>query len=189
MSSIIPLLLAPFLLCLWGCNSCPFPDTSEAAFSVEGSVTGSESPECATAVALWLGDVGEGDYTYKYGEGAADGDAFAVTFDDPPPDEAILAGWAGIAFVAVLPEGESLADGIVEEEEFGEAGFTMRHAVIWKPGDPSITGTWLDGFPAGWSCGGCVGSQGFDEFEPVDCGEVEIQTGDAIEETEFCEWT
>ena len=36
MKTTTPSLLPTSLLYLWGCNSCPFPDTSGTAFSVEG---------------------------------------------------------------------------------------------------------------------------------------------------------
>ncbi|MEO8700365.1 MAG: hypothetical protein ABI867_09990 [Kofleriaceae bacterium] len=126
----------------------------------------------ASAVGLWVVTSPAPGYTFKLGDGTTVINAFDISFDREPPENARNAGGIGIALIGLLPGLATLPDGVVEGN-VNLIGLTTNHAVVFKL--PGATGQpWAGQFPDGFSCGQCIrtGGEAPDELEPIDCSLV-----------------
>lgn len=172
--------------------------------SVQGLVTampGAIVPGEGKVLVIWAVAAGSPDYSYKYGEGASSGTSFTLTLPTAPPEEALGdyspagLGQLGVGLLSLVPSDFQLPDGRVTDLEAIRAarvGVSRRHAIIWRAGpwEQSELG-WPSSFPDGqYACGRCVEDDNdfFDNYEPVDCAEVEILVGD-LDTVEPCNWT
>jgi hypothetical protein len=154
---------------------------------------------------LWSVSSGSPDYIYMFGQGEASGDAFTMTFDGPPPAEAINSYGVGVAVIGGLAsESTPLASGRCEEDCLGFPGrqakmgvpfadaFADRYAVIWVDASKDFSNPklpdWMRNAPKGYSCVKGVPStnDGFDGFEQVDCAQVVLRVDMKFE---FVNWT
>ena len=165
------------------------PDAMVAPVIISGGTLGGP-PQSDTAIIIWTVTSGSPDYIYKYGQGmtSASGTSYSYTITlpgTPPPPEAINSYGVGVGIVAILPQGVSIADGIVDDRDLENANVSRRHAVIWRESGASVV-EWVNGFSDGFSCGICQDGEGFDIYVPAPCDEVDV---DVSRPEEFCNWT
>jgi len=170
------------------------PDAPAGAFDFAGPVSGATPPASAKVIVIWTVSSGQ-DYSYKYGEGTSSGTQYVVSLAaDPPPAEALNTldtSSAGVGFLLLVPADTVVPDGVVDETQLPTPlGASARHAIIWRNDGTDQFLPWTADFPSGeYACGACVDSTtGFDSYTPVDCTEVDIQSGD-LAALDFCNWT
>lgn len=155
-------------------------------------VGGGTAPSDAKTVVVWVSDIGQGDFIYKWGEGTATATTFTANVMTPVPNDATFGGLLGVGVVALVPSSANIPDGVVEDGVFTTTalGFTGEYSIIYRPNtDPTPEPSWDEDFPVGLSCGKCVPqAQGFDTFEPVPCSEVKLQVG-PMSAIQGCNWT
>jgi hypothetical protein len=175
--------------------ACGREGSGGPAGDVSGTVTpvgGGTVPPASNALVVWVSDVGQGDFIYKWGEGTSAAEAFSIDVALPVPDQATFGGRLGVGLAVLIPSGMTIPDGVVADDAVIDTalGFSGEYAVIFRPNtSPFPEAAWVDAFPAGLSCGRCVPQEtGFDTFTPVSCSEVKIQVGPRSA-VFICNWT
>lgn len=154
------------------CSDPPAP-----AFRVDGFVDVPTGPG-GSMLALWH----TGAAVYKFGDGVRLGSAFAIAFDDAPPDAALDDG-VGIALLALVPELTTVPDGPTDPARIQIDGITARYAVTYRR--EGATGpAWVAALPLGFGCARCVDGADLDGWEPAPCEEVLVQPAP----TPRCQW-
>jgi len=165
---------------------------SGAGGGVTGTVVevGGTAPISANVVVLWLSDVGQGDFLYKWGEGTANPDSWGVDVATPVPDEATFGGLLGIGLATMVPSATTVPDGVVADTiETSVLGAAGNFAIVFRPDASPSQVDWVNDFPVGLSCGVCVPqADGFDTFMPVSCDSLELEVG-PLDALTFCNWT
>ena len=155
-------------------------------------VGGGSAPAMGKTFVIWVSDIGQGDFVYKYGEGTATMTTFTANVTPPVPNDATFGGKLGVGFVALVPSGTVMADGVADEAMLSAAmlGLSGEYTIIYRPNTtPFPEATWANDFPAGLSCGKCVEqTTGFDTFTPVPCSEMKLQVGPEAS-IKVCDWT
>jgi len=165
--------------------------------TIRGPVDSEVQGEGRTAVLLWEVLSGSPEYLYKFGDGTVANGQFSITLPSEPPADAINSFGLGIAFVAVLPAGQTIADGKLAVDPFtpdNMAGISTRYSVIWRAQTLSLPSTapvdfWPLSFPEGYACGACTPKPdggSFEAFAPTSCDHVQITTYDI---DQMCNWT
>ncbi|HTL34928.1 MAG TPA: hypothetical protein VL326_17485 [Kofleriaceae bacterium] len=167
-------------------------DTPASGHTVDGTVVemGGTAPATGEAIVLWVSDIGQGDFVYKWGQGTATATTFNVDVVTPVPNDATFGGMVGVGTVALVPSGTSVPDGVVPDSTFNTAlGYTGEYAIIYRPSASSAPASWVDAFPVGLACGKCVHqTSGLDTFMPVACSTVVLGVGPQSM-TYTCNWT
>ncbi len=184
--------LCSIVLVLAACGGDDAPSV-EADFVADGTVIpvgAGTTPADGTAIVLWSGDNGQGDFLFKHGEGPATPKAFAVGVDEPLPADATFGNTFGVGVVALVDASVTVPEGVVEDSVFETQlrGFAGQYAIVFKASESPTGVEWSDAFPVGLSCGKCVkATSGFDSFTPVACTELELQVG-TESEVDICNW-
>jgi hypothetical protein len=155
------------------------------------NVSGQPVPVNARVVVAWVVTSAEPDYTYIYGEGTVEGDAYRVGFPAAPPTVALNAGQIGVGIV-ILTSGSGLHSGMRLEDAPANTvllGGTGNYAVIYKAVDTVTRVDWADPFPLGFGAGVGVDRPGdFDAFAPTVPTGLELIVDD-IDNIDFVNWT
>jgi len=192
-------LLASVVLASTACGDSPVgTGEGKLPFTVSGPLdnrTAAPVPEGARAVVLWVVSSGSPDYAYVYGAGTVDRatNRFTVTFDAPPPAEALnQPDGLGVGIVllttdATLAEGRWPADYDMAKI----VGLSGQHAVIYLSGDPAKEPVaWLRAFRRGFNVGEGITIPGstFDGFAPVSADAVRLIVDD-LDNIDVVNWT
>jgi hypothetical protein len=169
-------------------------DTPTSGHTAEGTVVevgGGTAPATSDAIVIWVSDIGQGDFIYKWGMGTATATTFNADVMVPVPNDATFGGMVGVGLVALVPTGTNVPDGVVPNSTFDTAlGYAGEYAIIYRPNGNSLAGApWLDAFPVGLGCGKCVHqTSGFDTFMPVSCTSFILEVGPQSARS-YCNWT
>lgn len=173
----------------------PGAEGSVSPHTVDGMVIpvgGGSAPAMSDTIVLWVSDIGQGDFVYKWGQGSATSTTFTADVATPVPTDATFGGMLGVGLVTMVATGTNVPDGVVPNGTFQSIalGYTGEYAVIYRPNATNTTGApWVDAFPVGLACGKCVHqTTGFDTFEPVSCTTVVLQVG-PMSSISGCNWT
>jgi hypothetical protein len=168
--------------------------SSDARFTVRGpltNVSGQAIPGGARVVVAWVVTSADPDYTYIYGEGSVQGGTYQITFDAPPPAEALNAGQLGVGIV-LLTTATGLHSGMKLEEAPANTvllGATGNYAVIYKAIEEVTRVDWAGAFPLGFGAGvGVERPLDFDAFAPTEPTGLELIVDD-IDNIDFVNWT
>jgi hypothetical protein len=156
------------IIALVACSEPP-----KKAFVVDGYANVTNDPH-ASVIGLWQIPGSPAKY-YKLGDGVRLNTQFTLGFDTDPPPEALGPDGIGVAYVAMLPELTTIADGFVNMGAIGIVGISGETAVIYKEG--RATGpAWSTSFAPRFSCAQCVRNQGrTDDFTLEACANVSIE--------------
>ena len=192
-------LLASVALACTACGDSPVGTGNvKLPFTVSGPLDNRTTvpiPDGARVVVLWTVSSGSPDYDYVYGTGTVDRatNRFAVTFDAPPPAEALnQPDGLGVGLVllttdATLGEGR-LPVGYDTSKIIGASG---QHAVIYLSGDPAKEpAAWLRAFGRGFNAGEGITIPGstFDGFAPVSADAIRLIVDD-LANIDVVNWT
>ncbi len=164
------------------------------AVGMQTSLTvGGSSAVNSDGAVVWIVTSGSPDYQFLFGRFQASDGSFRLRFDRAPPAEALNDGVLGVGTLIAsstfdltqFPEGRQASGESVRVED-NDAGTALscRYAIIFvQSGLSSILSSeddWPSNFPLGYSCGEVVPAQEgqtFDTFEPVNCGDMQLETG------------
>jgi hypothetical protein len=139
------------------------------AFEIDGNIAGTGAT--GSIVVLWQVN----GATYKFGDGMAKSPTtFVATLPTDPPAGAINSNGLAVGFVAMLPEGTRVDDGVVDLRTT-MIGASADYGVIWKSATEMPSHSWDASFGARYSCAHCVrGGGALDSFELTACANITV---------------
>ena len=185
-------------LALGACADPYITPPFEPPFAVSGTIenrTGTPIPDGARVVVLWGVSSTDPDYSFLYGEGSIDRatNRFTVTFDGPPPAQALNQPQGlGVGLVVVTTD-PSLHYGRLPEhwdtsKIFGASG---QHAVIFLAGAPATAPAgWPRTFRSGFNVGEGIPipDSDYEGFAPVSGDALKVIVDD-LANIDFVNWT
>ena len=185
-------------LALAACGDSPTGTEIELPYVVSGPLdnrTGAPIPDGARVVVMWGVSSGSPDYSYVYGHGSIDRttNRFTVTFDAPPPAEALnQPPGVGVGLVLVTTD-PSLTDGRLPGnwDTSKIIGASGQHSVIYLAGSPAqLPAGWLRSFHRGYNVGEgmTIPNSSFDGFAPVAADALKVIVDD-LANIDFVNWT
>lgn len=205
-------LLAVCLLCVFvACDKdedTPVNPSPTGSLTITGTVQFKKNisvPSSAILSGVWVVSSGSPDYAYMFGRGTVNFGAgtFSITFDNPPPTEA-LNSYApsrdlpplGVGVIVLGDFASATPHKMADDEGQQFYGAVSNIGIIYIGGDPakyndtSSSTDWPKDFPSGYGVGeGVDMEQTFDIFVPIPLRSFILTITDDPADITFPDWT